>query len=136
VSNGGGGGGREIGGDSLCVLFSFFPLSTFLFPLPPGGIEVLLSDGNVCRWMVPSSGKKEEPLPGWVVTNNNGKRTRAVPRPTIDPKKGTWYCWWWSWGVGNTDIVGFLFVVQAKRKRKIGRTNGGIWWRNPLFRQR
>ena len=97
--------------------------------------------------MVPE--KKEEPLPGWVVTNNNGRRTRAVPRPNIDPKKGMcgWWCvrvvcgWWCVLLVvcaGNTELLLCVFFVQARRKRrkKTGRTNGGIWWRNPLFRQR
>jgi hypothetical protein len=62
--------------------------------LKNGGIEVLLSDGNVCRWMVPdkisddrASSASSPLLPGWVVTNNNGQRTRAVPRPRDTSKK-------------------------------------------------
>ena len=67
--------------------------------LQNGGIEILLSDGNVCRWMVPpedssgggggggGGGGEVSLLPGWVVTNNNGERTRAVPRPSKDDKK-------------------------------------------------
>ena len=69
--------------------------------LQNGGMEALLSDGNVCRWMVPETTEKKTEkgegtrntnvganmLPGWVVTNLMGHRTRAVPRPESDDKK-------------------------------------------------
>ena len=70
-----------------CVRYFYF--AQVIRYLNNGGIEVLLSDGNVCRWMVPEKKGDVEvaPLPGWVVTNSSGNRTRAVPRPNSDENK-------------------------------------------------
>ena len=98
-----------------------------------GGAEILMSDGNVARWDLgsqavdgdgdgeSSSRKKKKnkksaaervTLPGWVVTRNDGARTRTVPRPKASTTSKS------SSGAGddpltNADMYRFLLEEPA-----------------------